>query len=274
MNGQMVRRSIVMMIALVGAGCATVEVHRAALVQPPAPPMWSGKTRPTGFALGNSTVVWNNAPEQAEGSESGLYVSSTQFDGNLHFSLGPTGRISLWLPVSYGPSYGSFAAAPCLVERPDYGVFSAGIGIGFSKHVSQRWYMGTSIETQLAFIPSHIKTYQDGLLIDDDQDIDVMPVLRWSGALGIDFGWVRLFGALALRNHPTNVRVSIETYGYQEGKVRFGPIYGLAGLGAEFDLGGHVSILAQAYQPFPLYEHDLIYGPIVGLTIDFHASRI
>ena len=262
-----------MTIALIGAGCATVEVHRAALVQPPGPPMWSGKTRPFGFALGNSTVVWNNAPKQAEGSVSGLYVSSTQFDGNLHISLGPTGRISLWLPISYGLSQKSFAAAPCLIDRPDTGVLSGGIGIGFTKQVSERWYFGTSIETLLAFIPTHTMTYQDGHLIDEDEEIDTVPVLRWSGALGIDFGWVRLFGALALRNHPTNVRVSIGTYIDREDNVRFGPLYGLAGLGAEFDIGGHVSILAQAFQPFPLYEHDLVYGPIVGLSIDLHAPR-
>jgi hypothetical protein len=219
-------------------------------------------------------VVWNLAPSQAAGSESGLYVASTQFDGTLHINLGPTGKISLWVPMSYGLPEKSFAAAPCLVERPDSGVFSMGVGIGFTRFFSKRWYMGTSIETMLAGIPTHIKTYtEDGLLLENKEDVDVVPVIRWSGAIGVDFGWVRLFGALALRNHPTNTRISTEVLGDTNGDVRFGPLYGLAGTGAEFDLGGHVSIAAQIYQPFPLYDDDLIYGPIVGITLDLHADR-
>ncbi len=253
----------------------TVKVHRAALVQPPAPPMWSGKTRPSGLSAGNSTVVWNDAPERAGESKSGLYVSSIQFDGNLHFSLGPTGNISLWLPFSYGlPDY-AFAAAPCLTDKPADGMLAGGVGVAFSKSISSRWYIGTSIETQLALIPSQIATYSEqGQLLSQELDSEVVPVLRWSGALGVDFGWVRLFGSLGLRNHPTNTEVTTElAFRDHEGEVEVGPLYGLAGLGAEFDLGDHVSVQAQLFQPFPLWRDDLIYGPIVGVNFDLHAAR-
>lgn len=252
----------------------TVQVHRAALVQPPAPPMWSGKTKPTGVSLGNSTVVWNKAPEQAEASESGLFVASTQFDGNLHFQLGPTQKISFWIPFSYGFEEASFAAAPCLISRPDTGIFSAGLGAAFSTSLSERWYMGTSIETQFAMIPSHIRTYDDGRLVSDEEDQEIILVLRWSGVIGVDFDWVRIWGAVGLRNHPTNTKVQTEyAYSDHEGEVEMGPLYGMAGVGVEFDLGSYVSIMAQAYQPFPLYDHDLIYGPIVGLTLDLHSPK-
>ncbi len=267
-------------LLLMPTGCTTVVVHRAALVQPPTLPMWSGRTKPTGFSAGNSTMLWNNAPKNSTDSDSGLYVSSTQFDGTFHIQLGPTQKISLWLPMSYGLTEKSFAAAPCMVSRPISGTMSGGIGIGFTSEISRLWYIGTSIETMLALIPSHIKVYGDdpysddnNTLIEEKEDYSLVPVLRWSGAIGVDFDWVRLFGSLGLRNHPTNTKITREVLGDNHGDVRFGPIYALLGVGAEFNLGKRVSILAQLYQPLPLYDDDVIYGPMAGVTLDLHSDR-
>ncbi len=267
--------AFVLTALLAGCGAAqVVEVHRAALVQPPAPPMWSGRTRPTGLSAGNNTVVWNDAPQAAPQSDSGLYVSSVQFDGKLHFQLGPTGKVSLWVPFSYGLSEYAFAASPCLLPRPTTGVLSGGIGAAFSTQVSQRWYLGTSIETLVDYIPSRIRTVSGTTQLSEEQQMESTLVLRWSGVVGVDFDWIRLFGSVGLRNHPTNTRITHELSTVEhDPEIEFGPLYGLVGVGVEVDLGDHFSLLAQAYQPFPLYEHDLIYGPILGLTLDLHMGR-
>ena len=79
------------------------QVHRAALVSPPTPPMWAGDIQRIGFSLGNSTMVWKNPPEQAPESESGLYVASTQIDGNFHVGVGK--HVALWVNCSFFRGY-------------------------------------------------------------------------------------------------------------------------------------------------------------------------
>ncbi len=270
-------------VLLLGVGCmpSTYQIQRAALVSPPAPPMWSGKTRPSGFAMGNSTVVWKNPPEKSELSDSGLYVASTQFDGTIHIDLGPTGTVSLWIPMSYGFKEASFAAADCLVSRPDRGVFTGGIGVGASFPLSSMWYLGTSLETSLAFIPTHIEAHCVANCNFNDADVDkietdAIPVIRWSLTGGLDLGFMRIFAGIGLRNHPTNTQLDYDWSYIAEdidAEVQFGPIYGTVGGGVEIDLGDVVSVLAQIYQPFPLYRDDLIYGPIAGITLDLHMGR-
>ncbi|MBN2494210.1 MAG: hypothetical protein JXR96_06445 [Deltaproteobacteria bacterium] len=256
------------------------EVHRAALVQPPSPPMWSGRTKPTGFTMGNSSVVWKDCPERSSGSESGLFVSGTQFDGNLHIDLGPSGTVSLWIPLSYGLEHGAFAAAPGLTERPDHGTLSGGVGVGLTFPLGDLFYLGTSIETQLALIPTRVVAHcvENCTYAQDSNKVDseLVPVLRWSLAGGVDFDFIRIFAGIGLRNHPSNVQISYDvTYCPEciDGEVEFGPIYGLAGLGVEVDVCDILTILAQIYQPFPLYQDDLIYGPIAGVAVDLHMAR-
>jgi hypothetical protein len=45
----------------------------------------------------------------------------------------------------------------------------------------------------------------------------------------------------------------------------------MPGIGVEVDLGENVSLLGQIYQPLPMSQHDLIYGPVLGLALDVHA---
>ncbi|HOX45208.1 MAG TPA: hypothetical protein PK668_16555 [Myxococcota bacterium] len=266
-----------------GCGVPPVyRVERAALVPPPAPPLWSGRTQPIGFGAGNSSVVWKDPPRRDAGSRSGLYVSGIQFDGNLHFDLGPSGRLALWVPLSYGLSERAFAAAPCLVDTPSGGVTTAGVGVAYTQIFDEHWYLGMSLETMLFFVPSHVHTTCvancDPFLPaeTDEEDTSVVPVLRLGLAGGVELWVFRIFAGFYLRNHPTNVQVT-HTVTYvpsaEDGDVEFGPLYAVLGLGVEAEIGPYVSVLAQLFEPLPLYEHDVIYGPIVGALIDVHAPR-
>jgi hypothetical protein len=241
--------------------------------------MWSGRTAPSGASLGNASVIWKTAPRRDPSSNSGLYVAGTQIDSNLHLRLNDL--VSLWLPISYGFSQGAFSAVPCQIERPPYGVWSAGFGAGFSGQVSEHWYLAGSFEFMLGLVPTHIlATCVGGScvpgLTTEDQDTDAVPILRGSLLAGVDWGWIRLFGGLAARNHPTNVSLDYEIALTPEaigGDVRMGPVYMLFSLGAEVDLGRFVSILAQVSQPVALGQPDLIYGPIGGVSVDLHAAK-
>jgi len=270
---------------VLAAGCAPAPIYRverAALVPPPSPPLWSGRTQTLGFGAGNSSVVWKDPPRRDPDSASGLYVSGVQFDGNLHFDLGPSGRLALWVPLSYGLSERAFAAAPCLVETPSGGVTTAGVGIAYTQYLGERWYLGMSLETMLSFVPSHVRTTCvancDPWLpaSTDKQDTSVVPVLRTGLVGGVELWVFRLFAGFYLRNHPTNVQVThAMTYvpSAEDGDVEFGPLYAVLGLGLEAEIGPYVSLIAQLFEPLPLYEHDIVYGPIVGAMIDVHAPR-
>ena len=123
------------LVCLSAAACVSVpkpvyEVHHAALVPAPAPPMWSGKTRHSGISLGNSSVLWSSGPEQAVEGDAGLYVASIQADGTIHLDLGPSGRLAVWVPFSYGSSAYAFDIKPCLIEKPQGGTLTGGVGAG------------------------------------------------------------------------------------------------------------------------------------------------
>jgi len=263
---------------LLGAclSASTYKVRRAALVHPPAPPAWSGRVEAFGAAIGDSTVVWHKPPRRHEESDSGLYVARTQLDANLHMRIGE--NFGLWFPLSYGLADGAFPAAPCSAEAPRGGVFSGGgIGLAGSGYIARGLYIGGSLEGQLSLIPSRIETREvEWGSIGVEEETTIMPVLRGSLMMGYDFGWWRLYGGVSVRNHPTNTQLTTETAITSEdidADIEFGPLYALPGLGVEFDIGDHVSIAAQAYQPLAAGAVDLIYGPIVGLTFDFHAPR-
>ncbi len=260
-------------------GCATYVVQRAALVGPPTPPLWSGKNQPTGFTAGNSTVVWNSSPERSRSSDSGLYVSSTQMDGRINLSLNESSTISAWLPLSYGFSQGSFAAAPCLVERPSDGVLTLGLGFGVGSRLSDSWYFGIALEALLASIPSRIlarcESFCSGQLV-EKEETDEIGILRGTLVFGADLGAVRLFGGFSVRNHPSNVRIRTETVLSDSdihADVESGPWYGVLGAGIEVDISRNFSCIAQVFQPFPLQDHDLVYGPILGVSVDVHLPQ-
>jgi hypothetical protein len=265
------------------------DVHHAALLQPPAPPMWSGKTRASGIALGNSSVLWSDKPELSENGSAGLYVASTQFDGTVHFDLGPSGKVSLWVPMSYGLSDYAFAVRPCLIDTPTGGAFTGGLGVALSSPLAGPWYGGLAFETLLAYIPASIRAtcvencqYADTQAIDKD-DWTVQATLRLTLATGLDFGWIRIYAGASLRNHHWNqVSESISTYSPEDigDTVEFGKPYLLVGGGLEVELGEHVSLLAQVYQPLALMRtvrsgqaDEIVYGLIGGLTLDLHFPR-
>ncbi len=262
------------------------DVHHAALVSPPSPPMWSGKTRDSGFALGNSSVIWADAPHQDADATAGLYVASTQFDGTVHIDLGPSGRLALWVPMSYGLSEYAFSAKECLIDKPSRGNFTGGLGVAFWGELTGPWYLGASLETQLSFVTARVRAdcvtnceYAHTLHM-QKQELEVIPVIRAALVTGFDFDWIRFFFGMSIRNHPWNEEST--TYeGFHPGEiddtVTFGYAYFLFGTGAEVDLGDHVSLLAQVYKPLALKSDTgrerMDYGPILGVTLDLHFPR-
>jgi hypothetical protein len=103
----------------------------------------------------------------------------------------------------------------------------------------------------------------------------LVPIVRGGAALGYDFGRWRLFAGVAGRNHPTNLRSTVETVMDPEdihADVGFGPGYLLVGVGTEVDLVEQVSLLLQVYEPLGFRGGDVIYAPIAGLTVDIHAA--
>jgi hypothetical protein len=207
-------------------------------------------------------------------------------DANLHIRLGDStegATAAIWLPASLGFSSGAFAAAPCLVKKPNESVFTFGLGIGLTIPLSRSWYMGFSMEGLLSSVPTHMVAYcldceetgNPTRTVDREESTNV-GIMRIGLIAGWEFESGRLFGGMTIRNHPTNVSLDLErVYSTSEidADVENGPMYGMAGLGVEFELVDSVSILVQAYQPFPLGQQDLIYGPILGVTMDIHPSR-
>ena len=252
------------------------RVHRAALVAPPAPPMWSGKLQAFGLTMGNSTVVWKDPPRTHPDSDSGLYVTGTQADTVLHGRI--SRHVAVWLPFSYGFQQASFAAMPCLLNRPNEGVVTTGLGMALSGHLSTRWYLSGALEGQLSFVPSRILAicldnceYQDPVM--HKKDRDAVGVVRASLLAGVDLDGWRIYGGVSVRNHPSNMRITYESSfpSEIEADMEFGPWYGMVGVGVQVDLGDYVSLMAQIYQPFPFYQHDLIYGPVLGVALDVHG---
>jgi hypothetical protein len=236
---------------------------------------------PHGFTFGNSSVAWKDPPRRDPASDSGLYVSSIQLDGNLHFNLGPSGNLALWAPISYGLSDYAFAAAPCMRKPDAAGVFTGGVGVAYTQPLGERWHIGMSLETMLSFIPSHIHSTcvancEYAAQVTDHEDTDVMLILRTGFMAGVRLWVFRIFAGLYLRNHPSNTQVTHSiTYAptAADGDIEFGPLYVILGAGLEAEIGPFVSVLAQVFQPLPLYRHDLVYGPIIGAMIDIHGAR-
>jgi len=262
------------------AACApppVYQVQRAALVQPPTPPLWAGRVRDSGLSLGDSTVLWHNRPRRAPDSLSGLYVARTQFEGLPHFRLGP--NLALWLPMAYGPASGALEAVPGLVRAPDRGALSGGIGLAGSTRLGERLSLGASFEGQLASVPSRmlatcIEHCEGAAPTITKQEGSLVPMMRASLLLSVDLGRVRLFAGVSARNQPTNQRRSqlVVEDGADDidAAVEPGPLYVMPGAGLEVDLGGDVSLLAYAYQPLPADTPDLLYGPVAGLALEVH----
>jgi hypothetical protein len=219
--------------------------------------MWSGKLRAFGLTMGNSTVVWKDPPRTALDSDSGLYVTGTQADTILHGRI--SRHVAVWLPFSYGFQQASFPAMPCLLPRPNEGVVTTGLGMAVSGHLSPRSVCLDNCE------------YQDP--VTKKKDRDVVGVVRATLLAGVDLDGWRIYGGVSVRNHPSNMRITYETSFIQniEADIEFGPWYGMVGVGIQVDLGDYVSLGAQLYQPFPLYQHDLIYGPVLGVALDIHG---
>ena len=281
-------------VCLSAAACVSTpkpvyEVHHAALVPPPAPPMWSGKTRHSGISHGNSSVLWSSAPSQAVEGDAGLYVASIQADGTIHVDLGPSGQVAIWVPFSYGlPDY-AFSIKPCLIDKPKGGTFTGGIGLAAWTPITGPWYIGFSLETLLTYIPTRIvatcteNCENASTQFVDNDDWTVKPTLRFGLASGLDFDWVRIFVGFNIRNHHMNKEgrtVATRTPDNIGNTVEFGRTFVLLGGGVEVDLGRHVSLLAQVYKPFDTsnsrtagVSNTIHYGPIVGASLDVHFPR-
>ncbi|NOZ86699.1 MAG: hypothetical protein GXP49_10590 [Deltaproteobacteria bacterium] len=273
-------------LGFLAQGCAVLTdatphsylIRRSALVNPPAPPLWSGRINAFGMTMGDSTVVWSRPPERAEGARSGLYVSRTKLDSTLHVRFGK--HVAVWIPFSYGPSAYSFNTAPCPAHRPSESYFEAG-GIGFaaSGHLSPHWYLGGSGEAQLAFVPARMEvTCLDCSYRSTDSARVVVFVGRLSLVAGYDFGSWRLFGGATVQNQPTNNKdTTVVSYipPIPNSSIGTGDTYAAFGGGVEVDMGSRFSLLAQVYQPFNLAgPEDLVYGPIAAIAFDLHAPRI
>jgi hypothetical protein len=101
-------------------------------------------------------------------------------------------------------------------------------------------------------------------------------VVRGSMMGGVHVGIVRLFAGVTLRNHPTNTQedtAMTDQPDATEGDIEFGPLYATAGVGVAVAAGRYVDLMAQIFQPLPLYRHDIMYGPIAGVALDIHLPR-
>ena len=277
------REAVLLLAGATVSGCpppSTYDIHRAALIQPPAPPVWSGRTDRSGITLGSSTVVWERPPKRHALSDSGLYVSRYQLDAIYHLHGGQ--HVELWLPASYGLLPGSFAAAPCLVPRPTHGTSSGGVGVGAALPLDGGMYLAGSLEVQLALVPSRvIAVCLDNCWQGDrqQQETELVGVVRASTLAGWDAGSRRLWGGVAFRNHPTNVRLTrqvVERGNLDEAMdagVDSGPLFLLPGVGSEVDLSDHMSLRAQLYLPLAAEHPVLVYGAMLGVAIDVHAAE-
>jgi hypothetical protein len=138
-------------------------------------------------------------------------------------------------------------------------------------------YLGLSFEAMFSAIPSHIKaTPEGGGPTEEWEETEVVGMVRGGLVLGYDFGTWRLFGSLSGRNHPTNLGSSQQTVvstSEIDPEVEFGRGYMIAGGGAEIDLGRSLSLLLHVYEPFGFKDVDVVYAPIVGVTVDLHVAR-
>lgn len=245
------------------------------MVPTPTPPMWSGRMAPHGIALGSEAVVWADPPK-AENPDTGLYVPRVNFDTNFRIRLGE--NWALWVPMAFGLSEAAFATKNTTNPPPGGGVFTGGgLGVAASYFLAAGLYLGFSFEAMLSAVPSHIiATPEGGGTPKVWDESSIVGMVRGGFILGYDFGSWRLFAGLSGRNHPTNLASSsADVYGTYEidPEVDFGSLYLIAGAGAEVDLGRRVSLMLHVYEPFGFKEADVIYAPMIGVTVDFHVAR-
>ena len=201
---------------------------------------------------GKQNVIWSHelgAPKEILQ----LYPELATARGDLNLAHPLVGE---WLNSNYDEF---FAAVP---EMDGIVLTMTEVNFAVAHRFDQQWSQAQCIKWLIETL--HTACRRNGKVL----------IVRAFSAIVADY----LATKQALEQLPDDIEIMLKTDPFDWDP--FLPInpaletYQASRITAEFDLGGHVSILAQAYQPFPLYEHDLIYGPIVGLTIDFHASRI
>jgi hypothetical protein len=247
------------------AACTSYQVRQSALVPPPVLPSQPAPGLIADAYVGDDTVTFLSRPERAAGDDSALWVSRhvLQGAGTLHF-----GWFGLRMTGMAGLGSGAMAAAPTSLRRPDDTTGSFGIGAVAAIPIDQHVLTAT-LDGRILWIPSYyearcsagcegIATLRTG----QDREVLIQP------SLSLGYGYrvtpiVRVFGAFAFQDHPTNDAVIDSAIPSPD--VRLGPMYVTAGAGVELTIVPWLSLIPLLQ--WPLTRSPIEYGPFLGLGV-------
>ncbi len=260
-----------LLLALLGAGCATYSVRRAALVPHMAPVATSGQPleTPVELALGTSNAAAAGSPGEGS-SGAGLYIPRVDVNGALR---GRVGNATLGVIADFGSGDGAMAASDDM-PRPEGDTWGMGVSMAYSFGGAGPFRLGVELDLLRYSIPWK----ETWTCVDDCEYASMPPVVSGEegvmvAALGLvpsyrGDRWV-LYGGATFRNHPTIDKGDVLNLELVE-PVEAGPLNLVLSVGLEVLVVSTVRVAVVVYQP--LGDDPVAYPPTIAAQLKVGLS--
>jgi hypothetical protein len=243
-------RSLVMaLLGVIGSGCASYSVRRAALVPHMAPVGTTGQpmTEPLELSVGTADLLATGDPSDG-GGNAGLYIPRVDLNGGLRARIGP---LALGLVYDHGANDGATAVAPDM-PHPDGDTYGGGVTIAYAAG-SGPFHVGLELDLLRYSIPwkemwTCVQDCQFGVAPTVQQGREGVGVYAVGVVPSVRTSWGAVYGGATLRNHPTIAKGDVEQIEIFA-PVESGPVNLVLSFGVEVRLAGTLRGGLLAYVP-------------------------
>ncbi len=276
------------LIPLFAWGCAVTEVHRAAYVPLPQPPMRSGAPS-EGRSLLSAGAMLLSGQKPVEGTQqvtidqdtysittgAANYVPRSQT--NLNWRYRVSRNFDIGLSGEWGVSAGKLKTYKDDVNlEPKGNVVGIGLSMGYNFNIDREWSVALATEFLSYSVPYARQSITNGISSPVEYGNESVGVFSFSILPRLNLGNAKIFGGVTFRNHPTAPKVEIyanELHYAFDNNVDAGNFYTILTVGAEFLLAPELRLLVMAFQP--ITTDPVQYYPMFGLGLawDMGAAR-
>lgn len=280
--------SLLLVVPAFLLGCATTEVHRAAYVPLPQPPMRSGAPSEGNSLLSVGAMLLSGqkpveSVQQITVDQDNYsittgaanYVPRSQTNLNWRYRI--TQNFDMGISGEWGVATGKLKTyKDDLNLEPKGNVVGIGLSMGYNFNINHQWSLALATEALTYSIPYARQSITNGLTSPVEYGNENVGVFSFSILPRINMGTTKLFGGVTFRNHPTAPKVEYyanELHYAFDDNVDAGNFYTVITVGAEFLLAPELRLLVMVFQP--ITTDPVQYFPMlgVGLAWDMGAAR-
>lgn len=282
------RFAFVLWIFLFTWGCAVTEVHRAAYVPLPQPPMRSGAPS-EGRSLLTAGAMLLSGQKPVESVQNvtidqetysittgaANYVPRSQTNLNWRYRLSK--NFDLGISGEWGVEKGKIKTYKDDVNlEPKGNIVGIGLSMGYNFNIDRQWSLALAAEYLNFSVPYARQSITAGLSSPVEYGNENVGVFSFSLLPRVKTGSAVIFGGVTFRNHPTAPKVEYyanELHYAFDNNVDAGNFYTIVTVGAEFKLAPELRLLVMAFQP--INTDPVTYYPMFGVALawDMGAAR-